>query len=78
MKHGIIPLLGPAEILEIMMITSNEKTSSEVEKKPENGIRKPYEKPHLENLGDLRSVTLGGVTGFDDPSGDFNQDDPFT
>ncbi len=60
------------------MMTDNEKTTKDIEKKPEDGIRKPYEKPRLENLGDLRSVTLGGVTGFDDPSGEFNQDNPFT
>jgi hypothetical protein len=41
-------------------MTSNEnQPKNENDKKP----RKPYRKPHLESLGDLRSLTLGGSFG---------------
>lgn len=30
------------------------------------GIRKPYRKPHLKKLGDLRTLTLGGSLGTGD------------
>jgi hypothetical protein len=35
-------------------------------------IRKPYHKPLLEELGDLRTMTLGGSPGIGDFSGDPN------
>lgn len=35
-------------------------------------VRKPYQKPRLEELGDLRAITLGGSPGFGDFSGDIN------
>ncbi|HMB22232.1 MAG TPA: lasso RiPP family leader peptide-containing protein [Anaerolineales bacterium] len=59
------------------MIAEHEKESNEIDKMPESKVRRPYEKPRLEMLGDLRSLTLGGSIGIDDPSGDFNTDNPF-
>lgn len=49
----------------------------EIEKTPqnetENPVGKPYSKPVLEVLGDLRTLTLGGSpVDFGDQSGDFN------
>ena len=35
-----------------------------------NKIRKPYRKPQLEVLGDLRTLTLGGSPGLNDSGGD--------
>jgi hypothetical protein len=35
-------------------------------KENEVKLRKPYRKPHLEELGDLRSMTLGGSPGIND------------
>ena len=37
-------------------------------KKIQNFLRKPYHKPRLEELGDLRSLTLGGSPGGGDSS----------
>jgi hypothetical protein len=39
-------------------------------------IRKPYHKPHLEKLGDLRALTFGSFPGFTD-SGGYSAVDPF-
>jgi hypothetical protein len=55
------------------MINEIEKTNDEVEKKVEEKIRKPYVKPALEALGDLRTITLGGSPfNVGDTSGVFN------
>jgi hypothetical protein len=37
--------------------------------KTENASFKPYREPHLLDLGDLRSLTLGASPGFIDDSG---------
>ena len=38
--------------------------------------RKLYRKPHLQELGDLRSLTLGGSPGVGDSSNQFTQQPP--
>lgn len=52
------------------MNTDTKKTPEEENKDP---IRKPYKQPVLEELGDLRTLTLGGShPAPGDVSGDFN------
>ena len=40
------------------------KDANEANKKKKEECRKPYSKPYLEKLGDLRSLTLGASLGF--------------
>lgn len=48
-----------------------EKNPLEIRLYPaEKNRRKPYHSPRLEDLGDVRSVTLGATTFTDDESGD--------
>ena len=49
------------------MLNSNEiSTGTNFLEENEEGIRKPYHKPILEVLGDLRALTLGGSVGMCD------------
>jgi hypothetical protein len=41
-----------------------------------NKTRKKYRKPELENLGDLRTFTLGGSPGLNDSGGQFTRRPP--
>jgi hypothetical protein len=45
--------------MEYQMTTNGQQTATENAGKP----RKPYHKPHLQKLRDLRSLTLGGSFG---------------
>lgn len=47
-------------------IPENQNNTEEVETKPS---KKKYRKPVLENLGDLRTLTLGGSPGSGDSGG---------
>jgi hypothetical protein len=54
------------------MNNDKKKTNEETETKADADIaRKPYRKPILEELGDLRTITLGGTTTGPDFSGPF-------
>lgn len=46
------------------------ETGMEVAEQPAK-LHKPYSKPILEELGDLRSLTLGGSPGVNDSGGGF-------
>ena len=55
------------------MLSNNETTPKNPEKPAKTEIRKPYIKPSLENLGDLRTQTLGSsVPDVGDFSAPFN------
>ena len=41
-----------------------------------NKTRKPYRKPQLEILGDLRTLTLGGSPGLNDSGSEFTRKPP--
>jgi hypothetical protein len=51
--------------MEFTMVPNENQTVSESPGKS----RKRYTKPHLENLGDLRSLTLGGSPGAGESGG---------
>ena len=50
------------------MLNDNEKTDVIEQDPPEDQERplKPYVKPDLEELGDMRAITLGGSPGIND------------
>jgi hypothetical protein len=48
---------------------NSEKVPTEISSTTQTLVKKPYEKPGLEILGDLRSVTLGGSPGYGESGG---------
>lgn len=61
--------MGYAYMNDEIFVNDFSNTNDDPAREP----HRPYHLPHLEDLGDLRGITLGGTPGVGDSSGSFTR-----